>query len=83
MRSTPMSKTRRRRTRSCPAAHTATRLPAEVKEAVPDVPWDNIRDIRVVVDHVDHRIDYESLWTMLANDVPFLVERLGAWARTR
>ena len=64
-------------------ADAASRLPAEVKEAVPDVPWDDIRDIRIIVDHIYHRVDYESLWTTLATDVPFLLERLRAWKRSR
>lgn len=64
-------------------ADAATRLPAEVKEAIPDVPWDDIRDMRIVVDHIYHRIDYEILWRTLAEDVPFLRRELEAWESSR
>jgi len=62
-------------------ADAANRLPEEVKSAVPDVPWEDIRDIRILVDHIYHRVDHEALWNTLANDVPFLLERLGRWRR--
>ena len=50
-----------------------------VKMGVPDVSWDDIRDIRILVDHIDHRIDHEALWTTLERDVPHLLEQLGRW----
>jgi uncharacterized protein with HEPN domain len=60
-------------------ADAANRLPEDVKEAIPDVPWDDVRDIRIVVDHIYHRVDYESLWQTLRADVPHLRERLREW----
>jgi uncharacterized protein with HEPN domain len=57
----------------------ANRLPDRVKTAVPDVSWDDIRDIRILVDHIYHRIDYEALWTTLERDVPHLLEQLRRW----
>lgn len=60
-------------------ADAANRLPDEVKEAVPDVPWDDILNIRILVDHVYHRVDYDSLWETLATDVPDLLARLRRW----
>jgi len=62
-------------------ADAANRLPDRVKTAVPDVPWDDIRDIRILVDHVYHRIDYGALWTTLEEDVPQLLEQLRRWRR--
>ncbi|MFA5785741.1 MAG: HepT-like ribonuclease domain-containing protein [Actinomycetota bacterium] len=62
-------------------ADAANRLPEEVKETIPDVPWDDVRDIRIVVDHIYHRIDYEALWQTLRADVPHLRERLREWVR--
>jgi len=50
-----------------------------VKEAVPDVPWEDIRGIRILVDHIYHRLDYDALWKTLEADVPRLRERLRAW----
>ena len=64
-------------------ADAANRLPGQVKDAVPDVPWDDIRDIRILVDHIYHRVDYGALWETLATDVPHLSERLRRWQQTR
>jgi uncharacterized protein with HEPN domain len=63
-------------------ADAANRLPDPVKRAVSDVPWDDIRDMRILVDHIYHRIDYGALWTTLEEDVPHLLERLRRWRRT-
>jgi uncharacterized protein with HEPN domain len=49
----------------------------------PDVPWDDIRDVRILVDHIYHRVDYEALWKTLGEDVPLLLERLRRWRKTR
>jgi uncharacterized protein with HEPN domain len=57
-------------------ADAAGRVPDEIRTEVPDVPWDDIRDIRILVDHIYHRIDYELLWRTLAVDVPDLARRL-------
>ncbi len=57
-------------------ADATNRLPNEIKDSIPDVPWDDIRDIRILVDHIYHRIDYDALWETLDNDVPKLLERL-------
>lgn len=57
-------------------ADATNRLPEEVKLSIPDVPWDDIRDIRILVDHIYHRIDYDALWETLDKDVPKLIERL-------
>lgn len=62
-------------------ADAANRLPDSVKELIPDVPWDDIRGIRILVDHIYHRIDYDELWETLNRDVPRLRERLRAWRR--
>jgi transcriptional regulator with XRE-family HTH domain len=60
-------------------ADASNRLPDEVKVAVPDVPWDDIRDIRILVDLIYHRVDYDALWETLATDVPDLLMRLRRW----
>ncbi|CAN5784444.1 hypothetical protein BH18ACT15_BH18ACT15_06670 [soil metagenome] len=60
-------------------ADATNRLPEEIKGSIHDVPWDDIRDIRILVDHIYHRIDYNSLWQTLHDDVPHLVSRLREW----
>lgn len=64
-------------------ADASNRLPDEVKVAVPDVPWDDIRDIRILVDHIYHRVDYDALWETFATDVPDLLTRLRRWRGSR
>lgn len=60
-------------------AEAAGRLPEEITQQVSDVPWEDIRDIRILVDHIYHRIDYEGLWNTLENDIPFLLQRIAEW----
>lgn len=60
-------------------ADAAGRLPDEIRASITDVPWDDIRDIRILVDHNYHRVDYEVLWVTLERDVPFLLERITRW----
>ena len=36
----------------------ASKLPEEVIRETPDVPWDEVRGMRIVVDHVYHAVDY-------------------------
>lgn len=65
-------------------ADAAGRLPEDVRSAASDVPWDDLRDIRILVDHIYHRIDYSILWETLKSDVPHLRARLrGLPKKTR
>ena len=64
-------------------ADAAGRLPKSVRSAVNDVPWDDIRDIRILVDHIYHRIDYMILWHTLTEDVPHLRARLREFQKKR
>lgn len=57
-------------------AGATNRLPREFKDSVPDVPWDDVRDIPTLVDRIYHRIDYDALWETLSKDVPKLLEQL-------
>lgn len=59
-------------------ADATTRLPEEIRDSISDVPWEDIRDIRILVDHIYHRIDYDALWKTLRDDVPHLINRLRA-----
>lgn len=64
-------------------ADAANRIPDEVKTALPEIPWDDVRDIRILVDHIYHRIDYDALWETLSTDMPDLLERLRRWRSFR
>lgn len=46
---------------------------------MPAVPWDDIRANRVLVVHIYHRIDYETLWETPARDVPSHASEIEAW----
>jgi uncharacterized protein with HEPN domain len=50
----------------------ASKLPAEVIDAIPGVPWKEIIGFRIVVDHVYHRLDYDRVWNTLVDDIPRL-----------
>jgi uncharacterized protein with HEPN domain len=63
-------------------ADAASRLPEEMKADIPDVPWDDVRDIRILVDHIYHRIDSEALWETLREEVPRLLVELERWRQS-
>lgn len=50
----------------------ASKLPADVLIAMPDVPWKEIIGFRIVVDHAYHRLDYNRVWNTLVDDIPKL-----------
>ena len=57
----------------------AAKLPDDVRAAMPEVPWDDIRANRVLVAHIYHRIDPRLLWATLSQDVPQLAAELERW----
>lgn len=57
----------------------AGKLPDEVRSAMPEVPWDDIRANRILVAHIYHRIDPEILRATLSQDVPRLAAELERW----
>ena len=50
----------------------ATKLPEELRVATSELPWQEIKGMRIVVDHAYHSIDYERVWRTLRDDVPQL-----------
>jgi uncharacterized protein with HEPN domain len=57
----------------------ATKLPGELIEATSELPWAEIKGMRIVVDHAYHSIDYERVWRTLRDDVPELDRVVGRW----
>lgn len=57
------------------------RLPDSVKEAMPDVPWADIRATRNIVAHAYDYVNDEYVWEALRTGVPFLGDRLSAYLR--
>jgi uncharacterized protein with HEPN domain len=58
----------------------ATKLPEEVIAGTNELPWAEIKGMRIVVDHAYHGIDYERVWRTLRDDVPELNRVVGRWA---
>jgi uncharacterized protein with HEPN domain len=50
----------------------ASKLPAEVVDGIPGIPWKEIIGFRILVDHVYHRLDYDRVWNTLVDDIPRL-----------
>jgi uncharacterized protein with HEPN domain len=50
----------------------ATKLPDEVFKATPEIPWREVKGMRIIAAHAYHRIDYDELWVTLRDDVPRL-----------
>lgn len=50
----------------------ASKLPADVITAMPEIPWREVIGFRIVVDHVYHSLDYDRVWNTLTQDVPRL-----------
>ena len=50
----------------------ASKLPDEIRAAMPDLPWKEIIGFRIVVDHAYHRLDHGRVWNTLHDDIPML-----------
>jgi uncharacterized protein with HEPN domain len=58
-----------------------TRLPDEVRDAHPEIPWRAIRTTRNIVAHAYDEVNDEYVWEALRTGVPELVEGLAGYAR--
>ncbi|MGH3420082.1 MAG: HepT-like ribonuclease domain-containing protein [Streptosporangiaceae bacterium] len=61
----------------------ATKLPDEVTKATPEIPWREVRGMRIIAAHAYHRIDYEEVWVTLRDDVPRMAEAVSRWRQSR
>jgi uncharacterized protein with HEPN domain len=57
----------------------ATKLPEELVAGTGELPWAEIRGMRIVVAHAYHSIDYERIWHTLPADVPELDRVVRHW----
>lgn len=56
------------------------RLPAELKDGYPEIPWQDIKDFRNLLAHEYFGVDLEIVWNTIHNDLPMLldaVQRMG------
>jgi uncharacterized protein with HEPN domain len=61
----------------------ATKLPDEVIKATPEIPWREVKGMRIIAAHAYHRIDYEEVWVTLHDDVPRMAEAIRRWRKTQ
>lgn len=54
----------------------AARLPEEIADAYPDIPWDEMRGMRNIVVHEYHGVRLRTVWETIQNDLPALVPAL-------
>jgi uncharacterized protein with HEPN domain len=57
----------------------ASKLPAEVTEATPQVPWREVKGMRIIAAHAYHRIDYDQVWVTRRDDVPTMAQAIQHW----
>jgi uncharacterized protein with HEPN domain len=58
-------------------------LPDEVFKATPEIPWREVKGMRIIAAHAYHRIDYDELWVTLRDDVPRLDQAIRHWRQTQ
>ncbi len=58
------------------------RLPKDLRDQHPDVPWREIAGARDVLVHEYFRIDVDLAWDMVKHDVPNLATRIRAMVAT-
>lgn len=56
----------------------AGKFSEELKASIPDVPWEDIIGMRIVLHHRYHAIDHDTLWNVLEVDIPALAVRLAS-----
>jgi uncharacterized protein with HEPN domain len=50
------------------------KLPTELKDQSPDIPWQDIKDFRNLLAHEYFGVDLEIVWNTVRNDLPMLLE---------
>ena len=61
----------------------ATKLPDEVIKATPEIPWREVKGMRIIAAHAYHRIDYDEVWVTLRDDVPQLDQAIKHWRQAQ
>src|SRR5262249_56228788 len=61
----------------------ATKLPDEVTKAIPEIPWREVKGMRIIAARAYHRIDNEEVWVTLRDDVPRMDQAIKRWRQTQ
>lgn len=54
----------------------ASRVPLDVRDRYPDVPWRDVIDCRNRLIHGYDTLDLDIVWAIVANDLPLLIDAL-------
>lgn len=54
----------------------SNRIPEEIKEKYPNIPWHKIRGLRNKIVHNYDQIDYTIIWNILQNEIPKLINQV-------
>ena len=60
----------------------AGKLPEEVIKATPEIPWREVKGMRIIAAHAYHRIDYDEVWVTLRDDIPRLNDAVMRWRQS-
>lgn len=55
----------------------ANNLSARLKSRYPDIPWRLMADLRNVIVHEYHRVDWQIVWDVVTRDLPALVDSIA------
>jgi uncharacterized protein with HEPN domain len=61
----------------------ATKLPDKIIESTPEIPWREVKGMRIIAAHAYHRINYNEVWVTLRDDVPRLTEAVERWRQAQ
>ena len=61
----------------------ATKLPDEVIKATPEIPWREVKGMRIIAAHAYHRIDYDEVWSLCATTSRDWTRRSSTGARPK
>jgi uncharacterized protein with HEPN domain len=50
------------------------KLPADLKDAYPQIPWQDIKDFRNLLAHEYFGVDLDIVWNAIHNDLPLLLD---------
>jgi len=50
------------------------KLPVDVKDGYPDIPWQDIKDFRNILAHEYFGVDLEIVWNTVHHDLPILLD---------
>ena len=53
-------------------------VPEHIRQAHPEIPWRNLRDMQRFTDYVNFRVDDREVWKTITNDLPPLIPQLQA-----